>query len=271
MTQQTKNSYSDGKRRPGKFVWFEHASRDAKKAQAFYGDVLGWKVQSWGGSGYDMILAGDAPDAMVGGYEALESDREKPRWISYVSVEDVDAAARTAEANGGRILDAPHDLSGAGRVARIVDPQGAELRLFKKEGGDPRDGSVAELPAPRRFFWCELHTTDPEHALSFYEKVLGVTHKTMDMGPAGTYHVLEHGGVGRGGLTSHLQGAAPHWLPYVAVEDPDATLARASKLGGKVCVGPQDIPGVGRFGVIEDPTGAVLAVMKALPPQANPV
>ena len=47
--------------------------------------------------------------------------------------------------------------------------------------------------------------------------------------------------------------------------DPDATLARAKKLGGKVHVGPADIPGVGRFGVLEDPTGAVLAVMKALP------
>jgi predicted enzyme related to lactoylglutathione lyase len=28
----------------GKFVWFEHVSRDAKKAQAFYGGVFGWKV-----------------------------------------------------------------------------------------------------------------------------------------------------------------------------------------------------------------------------------
>ena len=36
---------SDRKLLPGKFVWFEHASKDAKKAQAFYGEVLGWKVK----------------------------------------------------------------------------------------------------------------------------------------------------------------------------------------------------------------------------------
>ena len=57
-----------------------------------------------------------------------------------------------------------------------------------------------------------------------------------------------------------------HWLPYVSVDDPDATLSRARRLGAEICTGPMDIPGVGRFGVFTDPTGASLAVMKALPP-----
>ena len=45
---------------PGKFVWFEHVSRDGKKAQAFYGEVLGWKVEPFPMSDvtYDMIHAG---------------------------------------------------------------------------------------------------------------------------------------------------------------------------------------------------------------------
>ena len=32
---------------PGKFVWFEHVSKDAKKAQAFYGEVLGWQTRAF--------------------------------------------------------------------------------------------------------------------------------------------------------------------------------------------------------------------------------
>ena len=32
---------SDRKMLPGKFVWFEHVSKDAQKAQEFYGEVLG--------------------------------------------------------------------------------------------------------------------------------------------------------------------------------------------------------------------------------------
>jgi len=54
-------------------------------------------------------------------------------------------------------------------------------------------------------------------------------------------------------------------LPYVAVDDADATIARARKLGGTICSGPEDIPGVGRFGVLQDPTGAEVAILRPLP------
>ena len=44
----------------GKFVWFEHVSRDAKKAQGFYREVLGWRVEPFpmGAATYEMIYAG---------------------------------------------------------------------------------------------------------------------------------------------------------------------------------------------------------------------
>ena len=67
-------------------------------------------------------------------------------------------------------------------------------------------------------------------------------------------------------MTSELPGGVPpHWLPYVSVVDADATIARAKKAGATIQFGPEDIPGVGRFGVVQDPTGAVLAAMKPLP------
>jgi predicted enzyme related to lactoylglutathione lyase len=88
----------------------------------------------------------------------------------------------------------------------------------------------------------------------------------MDMGPAGTYTILSRGGVDRGGVSSHLAPGAPaHWLPYVHVEDADATVARARRSGGKILFGPEEIPGVGRLGGLEDPTGAVLAIIKPNP------
>jgi hypothetical protein len=95
---------------------------------------------------------------------------------------------------------------------------------------------------------------------------VGFSHRSMDVGPGGTYHILSQGGVDRGGVTNHLpDGMPPHWLPYVAVDNVDATIARARKLGAKIPFGPEDIAGVGRFGVLEDPTGVMLAVMKPLP------
>jgi predicted enzyme related to lactoylglutathione lyase len=256
--------------RPGKFVWFEHASNDPKKAQKFYAEVIGWKVLPWGDGAYEMIQAGDTPETMIGGYTELKGG-PRAHWISYVSVDDVDAAARDAAANGGRVIEQPYDIPEVGRTARIADPQGAELYLFKSASGDGPDAPGNAGPPPRRFFWNELHTTDPVKALSFYERLLGYTHKVMDMGPDGNYYVLSSkDGVGRSGLMGPVAKAAevpPHWLPYVSVDDTDATLERVKKYGGKVHHGPEDIPGIGRFGVLEDPTGAFLAIMKAIPPQ----
>ena len=253
----------DRKPLPGKFVWFEHISKDARPAQAFYGEVLGWQSRPFPeDSGYDMIFTGDSDDTMIGGYAAPRFDPQPPHWISYVSVDDVDAAARAAVQNGGKVVEPPTDLPGVGRMARISDPQGAEISVFKNDTGDP-----ADTPATHgRWMWNELHTTDPAKALDFYEKVLGFSHRSMDMGPAGTYHVLSKGGMDRGGITSQLlDGSGPHWLPYVSVDDADTTLALAKKLGGSVLFGPHDIDGIGRFGVVKDPTGAQLAVMKPAP------
>jgi predicted enzyme related to lactoylglutathione lyase len=255
---------TDRKLLPGKFVWFELVSRDAKKAQAFYGEVLGWKVKPFpmGDFQYEMICVGDTIDTMIGGYAAPKSDRQPSHWISYVSVEDVDATAKAAAAKGGKVVEAPFNLPGVGRAARIADPQGAELCLFSNATGDPPDA----LAPSSGGWWNELHTSDPTKALPFYEKVLGFSYRSMDMGPGGTYHILSRGGVDRGGVTSYLQsGAQPHWLPYVNVDDVDGTTARAKKLGGTIQVRPEDIPGVGRFAVLQEPTGAVLAIMKPAP------
>jgi len=256
---------SDRKPLPGKFVWFELVSTDAKKAQDFYGQVLGWKAVSFpmGSSTYDIIYAGDTADTMIGGYAPPRNGRHPSHWISYVSVEDVDATVRAAAANGGKVVEPPSDIPGVGRTAGIADPQGAELHLLKNTTGDPVD--VPATPSGR-FFWDELHTSDPTKALTFYEKVLGFYHRSMDMGPGDTYHILSRGGVDRGGVTSRLApGAPPHWLPYVVVDDTDETIARAKNLGATIPMAPEYIPGVGRFGVLQDPTGAALAIMKPLP------
>jgi|SRR5215831_11837412 len=246
---------------PGKFVWFEHVSKDAKKAQSFYGEVLGWKVAKFPADpNYEMIQAPDAPDAFVGGYPKPENGKTQPHWISYVSVEDVDAAAKAATKHGGKVLVAPFDAPPVGRMAKIADPQGAELYLFKNAQGDSPDSAQ---PLTGHLSWNELHTPEPKKALAFYEKVVGFSVRSMDMGPAGTYHILSKGGVDRAGVTSQLApGVAPHWLPYITVDDADKTLARAKKLGATVLMPAEDVPTVGRIGVLADPTGAAIAIWK---------
>ena len=54
-----------------------------------------------------------------------------PHWMSYVAVDDVDAAAAKAAELGGEIKVPPMDIPGIGRFAVFADPQGAHLSLFK--------------------------------------------------------------------------------------------------------------------------------------------
>ena len=46
----------------------------------------------------------------------------------------------------------------------------------------------------------------------------------------------------------------------------DASVDKAKSLGGNVLAGPMEIPQVGRFAVLQDPTGAVFAVIKLAQP-----
>ena len=237
----------------GKFVWFELVTRDAKKAQAFYGEVLGWKVapMSLGADTYEMITAGDTP---IGGYTALEG-KGAPHWTSFVSVPDVDQAVERARQAGGTLVDAAMDVPTVGRMAKIADPAGATLWLFRSASDEGDDQS-----GPGRFCWNELVSPDPARAVGFYEQVVGYGHRSMEMGAFGTYHVLTRGERSHGGI---MKGDGPSaWLPYVAVERADATVERVTRFGGKLVAPPYDVPGVGRCATFTDPSGATLAILQ---------
>jgi predicted enzyme related to lactoylglutathione lyase len=56
-----------------------------------------------------------------------------------------------------------------------------------------------------------------------------------------------------------------HWLTYIAVDDVDARLKKATDAGAKVLKEPFDIPGVGRMAVLMEPGGATVAWMTPKP------
>ncbi len=113
------------------------------------------------------------------------------------------------------------------------------------------------------FSWNELMTTDPAAAADFYSKLFGWGVQTMDMG-SGPYRVVKAGEASVGGIMGIPPGSPsmpPNWGSYVTVSNVEEILAKCAELGGKTIAPPMDIPGVGRMAVLQDPQGAVLAVM----------
>jgi predicted enzyme related to lactoylglutathione lyase len=123
--------------------------------------------------------------------------------------------------------------------------------------------SEQKMAANGSFCWNELATTDLEAAQNFYKELLGWQIKEST-GAVMIYNEIIVGGEHVGGIykMGPEYGETPsHWMSYVAVDDVDAKARQVWELGGKVCVPPTDIPGTGRFCVVNDPTGATIALV----------
>ncbi len=244
---------------PGKFVWFEHMSGDIPKARAFYDALFNWNTEAMKMSGQTYYMIHNGHDG-IGGYRSAPAGASS-QWVSYLSVLDVDATFATAIKAGAKSQMPPTNFGDVGRGASITDPTGAPFSIWKTTAGDRAD--VPKAPAGD-WAWNELWTPDERTALAFYEKVFGYTHDKMEFGVQGTYYVLKMAGVPRAGLMRSVQRRAPAmWLPYVEVDDCDASVSQAQALGAKVLTGASDIPKVGRFAILADPLGAAIAIIRS--------
>ena len=240
----------------GKFVWHEQVSPDPKEAQGFYTELLGWEAEVFkpGEADYTMISAGGRTH---GGFGKAMEGAPPPHWLSHVRVEDVDETVEKAKRAGGKLAAGPFDMEEVGRIAIIADPQGAYVSAYQPASEGPAAEGV--------FVWDELGTTDADGAQRFYEDVFGWT--TTDMGEEyGGYRIFNRGETGVAGFMTLQDASIPaHWQPYVAVDDPDATAAKAAKLGGSVLLEAMDVPKVGRLAVLRDPQGATFGIIKPDP------
>jgi predicted enzyme related to lactoylglutathione lyase len=122
------------------------------------------------------------------------------------------------------------------------------------------------MPAYKQgeFCWYELGTRDISAAVKFYTELLKWGTLAHDMGEYGTYYIFQLDGqdVGAGYQMSgpQFEGVPPHWMPYVWVDDVDATAAKAMELGGRIVAPPMDVPNVGRMAFVQDPQGAHFAI-----------
>jgi predicted enzyme related to lactoylglutathione lyase len=114
------------------------------------------------------------------------------------------------------------------------------------------------------FVHVELMTSDLQKAKSFYGRLFRWELEDMDMGPAGAYVMVKVGdGTGGGMMKNPMPNAPSAWTPYVLVDDVAASTQEAESLGAKVMKGVSEVPGMGSFSIITDPTGAMLGLWQA--------
>jgi uncharacterized protein len=272
---------------PGVPCWIDTSQPDPKAAVAFYGGLFGWQFEDVMPPDADgeyfigRIRGGDV--AAVGSIPA--GAPQMATWNTYIWVESADDTAAKVRDAGGQVLMEPFDVMDAGRMAVFADPEGAVFCAWQAK--NHKGARIVNEAGSLNF--NGLNTRDVEGAKAFYGSVFGWTTLTLGGGAEmwtlpGYGDHLEQGDPGLrkrmaefGGPTGFEDVVASinpiaddrpdvpaHWNVTFAVDDADATAAKAEELGGRVTVPPFDAPWV-RMAVIADPAGATFIASKFAP------
>ncbi|NNE69038.1 MAG: VOC family protein [Rhodothermales bacterium] len=125
---------------------------------------------------------------------------------------------------------------------------------------------MPDKPAAGTVTWFDLTVKDAERVRDFYKGVVGWKPEPVNMGAYNdfTMTVPSTGDPATG--ICHARGGnadlPAQWMIYVNVENLDLSMAACRGGGGKIIAGPKEMAGHGRYCVIQDPEGAVLALFE---------
>lgn len=255
--------------------WVDLHTSDSVRARTFYHAVLGWDFNNrFTIAGEDdhpdtvppstfMALSAGRPVAEIIDRRTVFDDMNLPSsWLPYIGVRDLDVTLSRVEAAGGEILNSPSDRGTMAAVARISDPDSAQIGLWEPRGFE----GAPHSDRPAAMSWIELETGDLEAAAKFYGDLFGWDTAEMPVevdayGLDGYYTVFTCGPDRvAGGIRPPMTGIPASWCPAFSVADVDRAVTMATRHGGVVMVEPYDIP-VGRQAVVVDPTDAVFSVI----------
>jgi predicted enzyme related to lactoylglutathione lyase len=110
--------------------------------------------------------------------------------------------------------------------------------------------------------WVDVLTPDLDAGKRFYQAMFGWQYE--DTGPgSGNYTMCLIDGKPVAGITPPAPGGEagpPTWTVYLASSDVATTAAGIDEGGGKIVMGPLEVPGSGHMLVATDPTGALFGV-----------
>jgi uncharacterized protein len=272
---------------PGVPCWVDASEPDPEAAVGFYSGLFGWEfegVMPPGSEGKYFIARLRGGDVAAVG-SIPKAAPPTAMWNTYIWVDSADETASKVRDAGGGVVIEPFDVMDASRVAVFTDPEGAAFCVWQAK--EHKGARIVNEPGSLNL--NGLNTRDVEGAKSFYGSVFGWRTLALDGGaemwtlpgfgdflerdnpdlrkqmaeadaPEGFEDVVA--------TITPIAGDQPdtpaHWSVIFAVDDADATAAKATELGGKVIVAPFDAPWV-RMTVIGDPQGATFIASKFVP------
>lgn len=239
---------------PGKFVWHDLLTSDVGAAIKFYGELFKWTFER--NDRYTIIQSNGKRIGGVINIPSKSTEYHVARWISSLSVQDVDKATDFILAEGGKVHKGPEQIEGRGRTALVSDPQGAQLALIRTQNGDPQDNRVGN----NSWLWHELWISKPSESSEFYKKLAGYSaiEKIDD------YWILKTKNKWRAGIRKLFNEAfEQRWVPVIKVDDVVSIATLAEQLGGKVLIIISgDLKADDKAAVLADPSGGLVIVQE---------
>ena len=264
-TQQNRS----GPNPAGDFIWYELMTPDAEGSKTFYDAVVGWNIGEGVAEYNGYRIIGTADGGFTGGVlpitDEMQQHGARPTWLGYLNVRDVDAKVAEIESAGGKTLMGATDIPNVGRIAMVADPQGAPFYVMKPippEGKENQASTVFSPTDQGRCAWNELSTSDPVAARQFYGQQFGWTSDNfMPMGEHGEYRFIDNEGLTLGAIAGAMEGQHPHWRFYFRVPSVGSAKQTVEAKGGKVIMGPMEVPGGDHIVIGIDPQGAEFALV----------
>ncbi|GIT81083.1 putative glyoxalase/bleomycin resistance protein [Leifsonia sp. LS1] len=241
--------------RLGEPCWVDLASSDVPRALAFYTSLFGWTADE-AGEEYGGYVTLRKDGRTVAGLGPAMPGAQPDAWLTYLLVEDSDAAERDAVDNGANALAPTMEVGDQGRLAVIADPGGAVVGLWEPEQHRGFE-LVAEVGG---IAWHELYARAYPAQVDFYTRVFGW--QTQVLGDTADFRYSTFGDpeMPAGGIYDAdgmlPPGVPSHWVVYFGVADADAASQRVAELGGTIVRDPWDSE-FGRFAQATDPLGAL--------------
>lgn len=124
------NTPNNPMKQHGAFSWNELMTTDLEGAKSFYSKMFSWQLDDINNEmPYTMAKINDQDTAGMMSMPP-EAGEMPPMWGAYITVDDVEASAKQAEALGGKILLEARDIPDVGRFCVISDPQGAAISII---------------------------------------------------------------------------------------------------------------------------------------------